>query len=89
MATETRKSGFLSVMHWAGRSFLEHLAREYGWTVRYEDAQLARDASGIILHGSVVGLSPEDSLAVAVRTSGLSLSVRNGEVAVSRGAGRR
>lgn len=70
-------------------SFLEHLAREYGWTIRYEDAQLARDASGIILHGSVAGLSPEDSLDVALRTSGLSFSIRNGEVAVSRGAGRR
>ena len=70
-------------------SFLEHLAREYGWTIRYEDAQLARDASGIILHGSVAGLSPEDSLAVAMRTSGLSSSLREGEIRVSRGAGRR
>ena len=70
-------------------SFLEHLAREHGWTVRYEDAQLARDASGIILHGSIAGLAPEDALAVAVRTSGLAHRMRQGEVVVSRGANRR
>ena len=40
-------------------SFLEHLGREYGWTIRYSDAQLAQQASGIILHGSIAGLSPK------------------------------
>lgn len=70
-------------------SFLDHLAREYGWTIRYADAQLTRDASGIILHGSIRGLSPEESLAVAVRTSGLSFRFRDGEVVLSRAAERR
>ena len=65
-------------------SFLEHLGREHGWTIRYQDAQLARDASGIILHGSVAGLGPTDALAVAVRTSGLSHRLREGEVVISR-----
>ena len=70
-------------------SFLDHLAHEYGWTIRYADAQLARDASGIILHGSIRGLSPEESLAVAVRTSGLSFRFHDGEVVLSRAAERR
>jgi ferric-dicitrate binding protein FerR (iron transport regulator) len=70
-----------------GRSlaaFLGHLSREQGWTVRYADAQLARDASGIILHGSVRGLEPADAVAVALRTSALSHRFDNGELVVMR-----
>jgi hypothetical protein len=65
-------------------AFLEHLSREQGWTLRYADAQLARDASGIILHGSVDGLEPQDALAVALRTSGLTHRLQEGELVVSR-----
>ena len=54
-------------------AFLDHLAREQGWTFTYADPALARDASRIVLHGSVGGLSPADALAVAARTSGLAV----------------
>lgn len=54
-------------------AFLDHLSREHGWTFTYADPALARDASRIILHGSVSGLSGADALAVAARTSGLSV----------------
>jgi hypothetical protein len=48
----------------------------------YADATLARDVSGIILHGSIEGLSPRDALDVALRTSGLVHRLRDGELLV-------
>ena len=56
-------------------TYLDRLAREQGWSVQHADSSLARDARGIILHGSVAGLAPEDALDVAIGTSGL-LSAR-------------
>ena len=67
-------------------AFLEHLSREHGWALRYADAALAREASGIILHGSVNGLRPREALAVALSTSGLAHHFRGGELLVSRTA---
>lgn len=72
-----------------GRSlsaFLEHLCREQGWTLRYRDAGLARDSSSMILHGSVEGLRPAEALTVALATSGLVHTLREGELLVSRAA---
>lgn len=73
-----------------GRSvaaFLEHVSREHGWSLRYADAALARDASGIILHGSVAGLEPEEALGAALATSDLVHRVNDGELMVSRRSG--
>jgi ferric-dicitrate binding protein FerR (iron transport regulator) len=64
-------------------AFLEYLSREHGWALRYADAALARDASSIILHGSVDGLQPEEALAVALKTSGLTYRFHDGELVVS------
>jgi ferric-dicitrate binding protein FerR (iron transport regulator) len=64
--------------------FLEHISREQGWTLRFEDAGLTADASRIILHGSVKGLEPEAAVTVAVRTSNLESRIREGELLVSR-----
>jgi ferric-dicitrate binding protein FerR (iron transport regulator) len=63
-------------------TFLEHLAREQGWTLRYGDPELARGAAGIVLHGSVNGLSARDALDVAITTSGLRHRLENGELIV-------
>lgn len=67
-------------------SFLERIAREHGWGLGYADASLARDASEIVLHGSVQGLSPEDAVQVAITTSGLAHRLDNGTLVVLRGA---
>lgn len=40
---------------------LGELCREHGWTLRYAEPSLARAASGAILHGSIAGLSPEET----------------------------
>jgi hypothetical protein len=65
-------------------AFLEHLSREHGWTVRFADAALAREAAGIILHGSITGLKPQEALMVALATSGLSARFKGGQVVVFR-----
>jgi ferric-dicitrate binding protein FerR (iron transport regulator) len=64
--------------------FLDHLAHEHGWTVRYADASLAARASTIVLRGSVDGLSPQDALTVAIATSGLAHRLQNGQISVLR-----
>jgi FecR protein len=68
--------------------FLERLAREQGWTVEYVDSALAREAGGIILHGSVAGLTPAESLEVTIGTSGLAYRLDNGRLVVFRESSR-
>jgi hypothetical protein len=65
-------------------TYLDRLAREQGWTVDYIDSALAREAKGIILHGSVAGLAPPDALDVTIGTSGLAYDLDNGRLVVSR-----
>jgi ferric-dicitrate binding protein FerR (iron transport regulator) len=67
-------------------AFLERMAREHGWDLRYADAGLARDASAIVLHGSVDGLPPREALEVAITTSGLQHRLENGTLTVFRGS---
>jgi ferric-dicitrate binding protein FerR (iron transport regulator) len=65
--------------------FLADLSREHGWTLHYADPKLAREASTIVLHGSVDGLAPREALRVAVLTSGLRHRLEDGELVVLRG----
>jgi ferric-dicitrate binding protein FerR (iron transport regulator) len=65
-------------------AFLEHLAREQGWTLHYADPALAGRASGIVLHGSIDGLRPTDQLAVALASSGLAHRLEDGQLTVFR-----
>ena len=64
--------------------FLEWIAREHGWALRYDDPALAREAAGITLHGSVNGLAPHEAVEVAVATSGLRHRLERGELVVLR-----
>lgn len=70
-------------------AFLEHLANEEGWTLRYADATIADSAARTVLHGSVDGLKPEEALAATLVTSGLQYRLRDGEVLVSRAPSER
>jgi ferric-dicitrate binding protein FerR (iron transport regulator) len=65
-------------------AYLEYLCREHGWTLAYADTRLARDASGILVHGSVAGLTPTDALSVVLSTSGLTFRLDGGHLVVSR-----
>jgi ferric-dicitrate binding protein FerR (iron transport regulator) len=70
-------------------SFLEGMSREHGWALVYGDPSLSREAAGIVLHGSVEGLSPRDALDVALRTSGLQYRLADGELVVLRPVAER
>ena len=70
-------------------TFLERVAREHGWAVRFIDPALAREASDIVLHGSVHGLPPREAVEVAITTSGLRHRLEGGELVVLRGTGAR
>jgi ferric-dicitrate binding protein FerR (iron transport regulator) len=65
-------------------TYLDLLARERGWTVRYLDPDLAREAGGIILHGSVADLTATQALDVAIGASGLAYRLDDGQLVVFR-----
>jgi ferric-dicitrate binding protein FerR (iron transport regulator) len=67
-------------------TFLEGVGREHGWAIHYADPALAREASGIVLHGSVEGLSAREAVEAAVITSGLRHRFESGALVVLRGA---
>jgi len=68
--------------------FLDRISREHGWRLQYGDAALAREASSIILHGSVAGLQPREALDVAITTSGLAYRLDDGILVVTKRAAR-
>jgi ferric-dicitrate binding protein FerR (iron transport regulator) len=70
-------------------AFLEHLAREQGWILRYPDPAIGRAATGIVLRGSVDGLPAQDALDVALATTGLQSRLEAGELIVFRPSGGR
>jgi ferric-dicitrate binding protein FerR (iron transport regulator) len=65
-------------------AFLDRVTREHGWELSYSDAALAREASGIVLHGSVRGLPPQEAIDVAMTTSGLRYRLAAGQLVVLR-----
>jgi ferric-dicitrate binding protein FerR (iron transport regulator) len=64
--------------------FLERVAREHGWRLHYADPALEREASGIILHGSIEGLHPREAIDVAIATSSLHHRLEAGTLVVLR-----
>jgi hypothetical protein len=66
--------------------FLNHVCREQGWTLAYDDPALAHDASAIVLHGSTSDLQPLDAVAIVLKTSGLTHEFSDGELQVARAA---
>jgi ferric-dicitrate binding protein FerR (iron transport regulator) len=65
-------------------AFLERAGRENGWTIRYADATLERQAATIVLHGMLPGVPPAEAVAVVIRTSGLTHELRSKELLVRR-----
>lgn len=52
-------------------SFLEWTAREQGWRWEFESPALQRRVKGIVLRGSIEGLTPEEALLAVLPTCGL------------------
>jgi ferric-dicitrate binding protein FerR (iron transport regulator) len=54
------------------QSYLEWVSTEGGWTVRFADERRGRATRDTVLHGSIDGLSPAESLEVVLPTCGLT-----------------
>jgi ferric-dicitrate binding protein FerR (iron transport regulator) len=54
------------------QSYLQWVSIEGGWTVRFADDRQGRATRNTVLHGSIDGLSPAESLEVVLPTCGLT-----------------
>ncbi len=74
-------------------SYLKWVSIEGGWTVRFTDDQRGRDTRQTVLHGSIDGLSPAESLEVVLPTCGLTYRMESDvltiDVAGDQPQGRR
>jgi ferric-dicitrate binding protein FerR (iron transport regulator) len=70
--------------------YLDWLARETGWRVEFADPAIAREASTVVLHGSVADLRPDETPAAVLPTCGLRHRLSDGTLLIERldGAGR-
>ncbi len=58
--------------------FLEWVNRETGWSARFLDPRSEAAAPGVVLHGSVEGMRPDQALAAVLPTCGLVHRVDGG-----------
>ena len=65
-------------------AFLDWVARESGRRIELADDRLRRSSPGIILHGSIEGLTAEEALDVILPTSDLTYRIDAHRVIVSR-----
>lgn len=69
------------------RAFLDWIARENGWRLRFTDAAVEQKAQTTILHGSILGLSPSEALAAVLPTSGVEHTLDDGVLLIQLSAG--
>lgn len=70
-----------------GRSlsdFLAWVARETNWRLHYEDPGLAGMAPTVVLHGTIDGMTPAESLDAVLPGSGLAYRIEDGTLWVTR-----
>jgi ferric-dicitrate binding protein FerR (iron transport regulator) len=60
--------------------FLSWAGRELGRDVRFDRAQTADEAAGIVLHGSIAGLTPQEALDAVLATTHLRAVVADGRI---------
>jgi len=73
-----------------GRSlhdFLDWIAGENGWQLRFADAAVERKSQTTTLHGSIEGLTPDEALAAVLSTSGVEYRLENGVLRIEPGSG--
>lgn len=71
------------------RDFLDWIAGENGWQLRFADATVEEKSRTTILHGSIVGLTPAEALAAVLSTSGVEHSLDSGVLLVQIAGGAR
>jgi hypothetical protein len=62
--------------------FLTWVSRETGYTVAFENEDLATRVTGMTVQGSIDGLTPEEALEAVLPATGLEYSLRDGRVTV-------
>jgi ferric-dicitrate binding protein FerR (iron transport regulator) len=65
-------------------TYLDWVARETGWQVRYADEELEQSARTIRLHGTIDGLQPNESIGMILQGSGLDYRNEEGAILVVR-----
>lgn len=63
--------------------FLGWAARELGCTVEYSTQAIEQEAAGVILHGSVAGLTPARALQAVLATTRMQAAILGGRILVS------
>lgn len=63
---------------------LDWVSRETGWSVRYQDPDLASTAHEVVLHGSIDDLRPDQAPFAVLPGAGLEGELENGTLAVRR-----
>lgn len=69
------------------KEFLDWIAGETGWRIRFADADLERKSATIVLHGSIEGFTPEEALSAMLPPSGVEHQLENGVLRIWLGAG--
>jgi ferric-dicitrate binding protein FerR (iron transport regulator) len=70
-----------------GRSlqdFLRWVSNETGWRVEYEEKSIAERAPGLVLHGSIEGMRPDEAPGAVLPACGLRHQVVEGTLLVGR-----
>jgi ferric-dicitrate binding protein FerR (iron transport regulator) len=62
--------------------FLEWAARETGLEIAYASPEAEAEASGIVVHGSIAGLTPAQALDAVLATTSVHATVLGGELVV-------
>jgi hypothetical protein len=66
--------------------YLDWIARETGLRMTYADPSILADRAAVVLHGSVEGLRPDETLRAVLPTCGLRHRIDGGLVIIERAA---
>lgn len=64
------------------RAYLDWLTRETGWRVQFADPKLEQTSVETVLHGTLDGLTPKQSLDVVLAGSGLAYRLEDGDLLI-------
>jgi len=69
------------------RDFLDWIAGENGWQLRFADSTVEQNSLTTILHGSIQGLTPDEALSAVLPTVGVEHRLENGVLLIQPSAG--
>ena len=71
----------------SARTFLDHVARERGWRIKFADERTERAAARIRIGGSIDRLSLDHALDTVLPTCGMTYRIEDGTLIVSQAGG--